>query len=491
MQRITLKMLTFALAAFGGCAHEPTAVVRQLDDAPQYVLVNGPVTPIDGGLVTSPLVTIDDQTAEYYFAWDPHISGDLACYSFHSDPAQPQVRYFRFSTGENNAIPQPAEPFDHLCDVHQQNIVFARFFSGKMAIMLFDEGTASTVELDPQPGTQRGVPSIGGNTVAFIDRFVRNDSAVSGVRVADLLTPALSQPVSTTGTNVFRPRVSPDGNVIVWNQCYSPGSDADCDLMKALKVGSTWGAPELVAHAGFTTADTDGSYIVYGANLGSATGSDINIQAVAGGPVTQLAIPGDQAGPAIRAGVIAFATYAPGTDVFVYVIATNTLYQITDGVSVSLSDVDVLSNGDVRVVWDAHPGGGLPTGVYAKTFTPAAAPTFSFGGFLAPVQDLPTLNIVKAGAAIPVKFSLGGDRGLNIFAHDSPSSVTVACNSSAPTGTVEETVGAGNSSLSYDATSDTYSYIWKTNKAWANTCRKLTLRFVDGTVANADFQFTK
>jgi len=118
-----------------------------------------------------------------------------------------------------------------------------------------------------------------------------------------------------------------------------------------------------------------------------------------------------------------------------------------------------------------------------------AITTFPFGGFLAPVQGPPTVNIAKAGGAIPVKFSLGGDRGLDVFASGSPSSVTVTCNSGAPTGTVAETAASGNSTLTYDATSDTYSYIWKTDKAWANTCRRLTVRFVDGTVAEADFQF--
>ncbi len=129
-----------------------------------------------------------------------------------------------------------------------------------------------------------------------------------------------------------------------------------------------------------------------------------------------------------------------------------------------------------------------------------ASGSYSFGGFIAPVQGPPTLNIAKAGAVIPVKFSLGGDRGLNIFVSGSPSSVPVACNSGAPTGTVNvtepnvtvnEKASAGNRALSYDASADTYTYIWKTDKGWATTCRRLRLEFVDGTVVDADFQFTR
>jgi len=37
-------------------------------------------------------------------------------------------------------------------------------------------------------------------------------------------------------------------------------------------------------------------------------------------------------------------------------------------------------------------------------------PPFDFSGFFQPVDNLPTFNVVKAGQAVPVKFSLGGDR---------------------------------------------------------------------------------
>ena len=40
---------------------------------------------------------------------------------------------------------------------------------------------------------------------------------------------------------------------------------------------------------------------------------------------------------------------------------------------------------------------------------------YAFGGFLQPIDNLPTVNTMKAGSAAPVKFSLGGNKGLNIF----------------------------------------------------------------------------
>ena len=114
---------------------------------------------------------------------------------------------------------------------------------------------------------------------------------------------------------------------------------------------------------------------------------------------------------------------------------------------------------------------------------------YNFAGFFQPVDNLPTLNVVQAGRAIPVKFSLSGDKGLGIFAAGSPSSGPIACNSSDPATDLEETVTAGGSSLSYDPTSDQYIYIWKTQASWAGTCRQLVVQLNDGSIYRANFKF--
>jgi hypothetical protein len=107
------------------------------------------------------------------------------------------------------------------------------------------------------------------------------------------------------------------------------------------------------------------------------------------------------------------------------------------------------------------------------------------------VDNPPTLNVVNAGRAIPVKWSLGGDYGLNIFVTGSPASQRIDCDSSAPFDTIEETTNAGSSGLSYDASSDRYIYVWKTDKVWAGTCRRLILTFEDGTTKEANFKFSR
>jgi len=114
---------------------------------------------------------------------------------------------------------------------------------------------------------------------------------------------------------------------------------------------------------------------------------------------------------------------------------------------------------------------------------------YSFTGFFSPVNNLPTLNAARAGSAVPVKFSLNGDQGLDIFATGYPRSQRMDCDTSAPLDTVEETVTAGSSSLSYDAVADQYVYVWKTDKAWAGTCRQLMVRLNDLTEHVANFKF--
>jgi hypothetical protein len=116
---------------------------------------------------------------------------------------------------------------------------------------------------------------------------------------------------------------------------------------------------------------------------------------------------------------------------------------------------------------------------------------YGWAGFFPPVDNPPTVNTVKAGSAIPVKFRLGGNQGLNIVNSGSPASAPYTCSGTAPTDAIEQTVTASTSGLSYDATTDQYTYVWKTDKAWAGSCRALVVKLADNTTKTANFQFTK
>jgi uncharacterized repeat protein (TIGR01451 family) len=114
---------------------------------------------------------------------------------------------------------------------------------------------------------------------------------------------------------------------------------------------------------------------------------------------------------------------------------------------------------------------------------------YNFTGFFSPVNNLPTVNTVNAGRAIPVKFSLSGNKGTNIFASGYPASGVIPCNSSDPATELTETLTAGSSSLNYDPGADQYNYVWKTESSWAGTCRQLIIRLNDGTEHRANFKF--
>lgn len=112
---------------------------------------------------------------------------------------------------------------------------------------------------------------------------------------------------------------------------------------------------------------------------------------------------------------------------------------------------------------------------------------YLFTGFFSPVNNTPTLNSVNAGRAIPVKFSLSGNKGLNIFAPNNPHTVSLNCNTNDPGVDVVETLTAGGSSLSFGG--DQYNYVWKTESSWAGTCRQLIVTLNDGSVHVANFKF--
>jgi hypothetical protein len=142
------------------------------------------------------------------------------------------------------------------------------------------------------------------------------------------------------------------------------------------------------------------------------------------------------------------------------------------------------------------PGGHTVTGTFdgktaSASLTATGVTGYTFTGFFTPVDNAPVLNVVKAGSAVAVKFSLNGNQGLNILASGYPASQPIVCDASLPSDTIEQTVSAGSSSLTFDASANQYVYVWKTDKAWANSCRLLNVTLNDGTSHLAFFQFSK
>ncbi|MFB0958670.1 MAG: HYR domain-containing protein [Clostridiaceae bacterium] len=157
---------------------------------------------------------------------------------------------------------------------------------------------------------------------------------------------------------------------------------------------------------------------------------------------------------------------------------------------------------DVEITYSQNSGTWFPLGTttvvvtakddYGNTATGSFTVTvkYDFKGFFQPV-DMSKVNIAKAGSAIPIKFSLGGDMGLNIVAEGYPKVLTFIVDTDADTDIIETTVTAGASKLTYDPIADQYIYVWKTDKSWSGTGKKLIVVLQDGTSHEAKFQFRK
>lgn len=156
----------------------------------------------------------------------------------------------------------------------------------------------------------------------------------------------------------------------------------------------------------------------------------------------------------------------------------------TAGQSATFSAAALTAPGAYTIVVRVTDGGGLSATDEATVYV-----VYNFAGFFPPVQNLPAFNLVNAGSAIPIKFSLNGNKGLSIIMPGYPISEAIACDSGSPQNDVQETVSAGNSSLQYDPDTDTYTYVWKTQRSWKDTCRQFKLVLNDGTVHLANFRF--
>ena len=115
---------------------------------------------------------------------------------------------------------------------------------------------------------------------------------------------------------------------------------------------------------------------------------------------------------------------------------------------------------------------------------------FSFQNLLSFLQALfNKWYAAKAGNEVPIRFSVGGNAGLSIFASGYPKMTTVSCDSPAPD--TDGTAATASSPLSYDSGSKSYTWTWKTSSSMANQCRQLVIKLVDGSYQRFNYKLSK
>ena len=116
---------------------------------------------------------------------------------------------------------------------------------------------------------------------------------------------------------------------------------------------------------------------------------------------------------------------------------------------------------------------------------------YSFDGFFAPVDNLPTMNIAKAGQTVPLKWRITDASGVPVTNLTSMTviAVSLACDPGTTTDQMEE-YASGASGLQ-NLGDGYYQFNWKTPKSYANSCKTLRVDLGEGLVHELLFRFTK
>ena len=357
-------------------------------------------------------ITVNDGPGD---ATDPHVSGDWVSYT---DDATGQlaVHYYDLATGQDTSIDNNGGN-DSLSGISGTTLVYAHEdTSGNFTIDAYDIGSGNPpAALDPGPGEVRISPAIGGNTVAWVDFTA--DPSHPQVMVYDLATQAVTDLSDDPATANVQPAVSPDGSVVAWAKCDPSGSP--CNIWEAARGGGTWSVSQLTGGSDDSQQPhTDGNIVVY-QSLRSGT-QDISWQPVGGGTEQQVPMPGyNSTNPHTSGGLISFegqAACGSQSDIFVYSLATQTVYQITNapGVSNTLDDISVTPDGAARVVWQPQ----APTGsqIHGLLFqSPQAAQSISFTApATGTVGGSATLTATGGASGNPVTFTLDPASGTGV-----------------------------------------------------------------------------
>ena len=121
--------------------------------------------------------------------------------------------------------------------------------------------------------------------------------------------------------------------------------------------------------------------------------------------------------------------------------------------------------------------GRVPSDYMFNTYVDTALPgAYAFEGFFDPVMNPPALNRWPATKPLPIRFSLGGDQGLDVF-DGRPQVTPISCL------TLQPISGSWNALMSplVLGQDGVYQFLWNTVRRAAGRCRQLTVNLADGT----------
>jgi hypothetical protein len=126
----------------------------------------------------------------------------------------------------------------------------------------------------------------------------------------------------------------------------------------------------------------------------------------------------------------------------------------------------------------------------SRTVAYEVGPMHDFEGFRWPVEGFPALNRWTAGEPVPVRFSLGGYKGLDVLAPGYPQVAKVDCGAGEqPVGGRPARTVSWQRGLRYRQHS--YIFMWRTERDWIRDCRQFLIELKDGSLHRAEFRFVR
>jgi beta propeller repeat protein len=309
-------------------------------------------------------------------ASNPAVSGDWVVYTDDST-GQGVIHYYDLATSQDASIDTEGGFDGQYGDaISGTTVVYSHEdTSGNYSIYAYDIGSGNPPAALDDTGDLQIRPAIGGDTVAWNDYGCNSNNppgcnttispGYPQVMVYDTATQALTDLSDDPTTANWQEAVSPDGSVVVWSKCNEQGDV--CQVWEGIAgTGGTWSVSELASSSGGSVGDeqpqTNGNIVVYQSELpvsNYTVPGGIYWQPVGGGTEQEVPFPaGFNASydPHVSGDLISFVSENTSTgesEIFVYSLATQTLYQVTNTPDEpnEVDNISVTPDGVASLVW--------------------------------------------------------------------------------------------------------------------------------------------